>query len=55
MIDIQPAVHLLQPNVAQIGVRNVADEDPPDFEDALPFVRRPNCAAPGIIDLSIQR
>ena len=37
--------------MAQVRVRNVADEDPPDFEDALPFVRRPHGAAARVVDL----
>jgi hypothetical protein len=30
--------NLLELDVSQRGVGNVADEDPPNFEDTLPFV-----------------
>ena len=38
-------------DMAQVRVRNVAHEDPPDFEDALPFIRSPHGAAAGVINL----
>jgi hypothetical protein len=36
-------IDALQPNVAQIGVWDITDEDPPHFENPLPFVGGPNC------------
>ena len=42
---------LLQADVTQTRVGNVAHEDPPDFKDALPFVRSPDRAAPSVVDL----
>ena len=44
--------YLLQPDVTETGVRDVANEDPPDLEDTLPLVRSPDCAAPSIVDLA---
>ena len=45
---------LLEPDVTQIGVGNVADKDPFDFEDALPLVGGPDSAATSVIDLAKQ-
>ena len=42
---------ILESDMAQTGVGNVANEDPPDFEDTFPFVRRPHRAAAAVIDL----
>ena len=43
---------LLETNVAKVGIRDVSDEDPPDFEDTLPLVRRPHGAASRVVNLS---
>ena len=37
--------------MAQACVGDVANEDPTDFEDTLPLVRRPHCAASSVIHL----
>lgn len=52
-IGRRDAVYVLQTYVAQAGVRDIANEDPPDFEDALPFVGRPDRATPSIVNLPI--
>lgn len=43
---------LLEANVAKVGVRDVSDENPSDFEDPLPFVGRPHGATPCVVHLS---
>ena len=43
---------LLQANMPQVGVGNIAYEDPANFEDALPLILVPDGAAPCVIDLS---
>ena len=42
---------LLETDVAEVGVGDVADEDPSDLENALPLVGSPNGAAACVIDL----
>ena len=42
---------LLQADVPQIGVGNIAHEDPANFKDTLPLVRRPDSAAPCVVHL----
>ena len=42
---------ILESDMAQTGVGNVANEDPSDLENTLPFVRRPDGAAPCIVNL----
>ena len=42
----------LESDMAKIGVRNVADEDPSHFEYTLPFVGSPHGAAAGVVHLT---
>ena len=42
---------LLEANVAEVGIRNVSDVDPPDLKDPLPFVGCPHGAASRVVDL----
>lgn len=42
---------LLEANVAEIGVRDVSDIDPPDLEDSFPFVGCPHGAASCVVNL----
>jgi hypothetical protein len=45
---------LLQLNVAKSGVGYVAHENPSDFEDTLPLVRRPHRATTGVVNLVLR-
>lgn len=40
---------VLQAYVTQVGIWNVAHENPPDFEHTFPLVRSPDSAAPCIV------
>jgi len=40
----------LELNVTQVGVGNVPDENPSNFENSLPFIGGPDSAAPRVVD-----
>ena len=42
---------LLQADVPQAGIGDIAHEDPADLEHALPLVGCPDGAAPRVVDL----
>lgn len=44
---------LLEFDMAQIEVGDVADKNPSNFEDPLPFVRSPYCTASRVVDLKL--
>lgn len=44
-----------QANVPQDGIGNIPDEDPLDFDNALPLILSPNSAATGIINLWVDQ
>lgn len=39
--------------MTKVEIGNVPDKNPPDFEDTFPFIRRPDCATPCIVNLNI--
>ena len=45
-------LNLLEANVAKIGVRDVSDKEPSNFEDPLPFVGCPHGATSRIVNLN---
>lgn len=45
-------MNVLQSNMAQARVGNVANEDPSNLEDTLPLIRCPDGAAATVIDLT---
>lgn len=38
--------------MAEVGVRNISDKNPPDLEDSLPLVGRPYGAATRVVNLN---
>ena len=39
--------------MAQVEIGDIADKNPSNFEDPLPFVRSPDCTASRIVDLKL--
>jgi hypothetical protein len=46
--------NVLQPNVSEIGIWNVADVNPAHFKHTLPLVGCPNSTASSVVNLGMQ-